>query len=97
MFQFHTGSIKSIGFDASGDPEERFNSILVRLKVLIPNRKQVRRTGFNSILVRLKDFGSRVSITLAIMFQFHTGSIKSLLGNTGAEYDIPVSIPYWFD
>ena len=37
------------------------------------------RSSFNSILVRLKDDPSRKHIRVRLEFQFHTGSIKSIV------------------
>ena len=55
LFQFQTGAIKSHGVSFPRVPFLRFNSKLVRLKVLSdPNTQTMIERGFNSKLVRLK-------------------------------------------
>ena len=56
-----------------------FNSILVRLKVQPTAKPYELDKRFNSILVRLKDDAHQTLSQESIRFQFHTGSIKSLL------------------
>ena len=81
MFQFHTGSIKSLsplrGLLLSC---MSFNSILVRLKGNVYPTPKHSEKGFNSILVRLKVTKNMVRGE-KIWFQFHTGSIKRLDGS----------------
>ena len=76
---------------------DRFNSILVRLKVgTVLYLYGIRDRRFNSILVRLKGAGAYFTQAIA-EFQFHTGSIKSSPEVAKAYKDFLVSIPYWFD
>ena len=56
----------------------RFDSILVRLKVLNDRIDKMKIEGFDSILVRLKVNDVIVNLyRLNAVFRFHTGSIKS--------------------
>ena len=100
MFQFHSGSIKREDVrDVLNSAFNCFNSIVVRLKVLLWGWIEQYNRGFNSIVVRLKVaariwlgfnrkcFNSIVVRLKAaatafalrgdILFQFHSGSIKS--------------------
>ena len=61
MFQFHTGSIKSVSEDTVADVDESFNSTLVRLKAFAQGHQCHCVYSFNSTLVRLKaDFSPYV-------------------------------------
>ena len=76
MFLFHTGSIKSVDEKCKRfEFENRFYSILVRLKVQPWIQIRSDRLSFYSILVRLK-VDSDIDISDFVMFLFHTGSIK---------------------
>ena len=66
----------------TANPEHSgFNSILVRLKGAGKYRGIAGEVRFNSILVRLKDSVSGSDFTIDSKFQFHTGSIKSVLSS----------------
>ena len=76
MFQFQTGSIKSLNRRTATTPRLlRFNSKLVRLKGIIPAKAPAEISCFNSKLVRLK-VKARLTQRCAPQFQFQTGSIK---------------------
>ncbi len=53
-FQFHCGAIKSPVLELYGIDALNFNSIMVRLKVLLVAELSPVRLYFNSIVVRLK-------------------------------------------
>ena len=98
MFQFQTGSIKSrrLGL-MKVIADYSFNSKLVRLKV---NRIDNSLCGFfcfNSKLVRLKAKNRTETLFSSVLFQFQTGSIKSLGCPCCDCFDCHVSIPNWFD
>ena len=57
-------------------PYNRFNSIVVRLKVMSATLSASRRSCFNSIVVRLKGEQEYAQMTHEELFQFHSGSIK---------------------
>ena len=57
-----------------------FNSIVVRLKANIALLLRVGCSSFNSIVVRLKGDHDLVSVCIDEVFQFHSGSIKSVRG-----------------
>ena len=97
-FQFQTGSIKSRRFRLHLLIMLSFNSKLVRLKVPAGTNPQPWKTGFNSKLVRLKVvFGCSPAKTCDRLFQFQTGSIKSVNVTEKIIPFDPVSIPNWFD
>ncbi len=54
QFQFHIGSIKTIGGTALDFPKVRFNSTLVRLRLFVAVLVNKCDAGFNSTLVRLR-------------------------------------------
>ena len=56
-FQFHSGSIKRTTFRLVRLKQTRFNSIVVRLKVVLSAVPDYDHSGFNSIVVRLKEVG----------------------------------------
>ena len=77
MFQFHTGSIKSLRVLDSHKHDTRFNSILVRLKDLQGDSILMRNLKFQFHTGSIKSW-ARVDVSDWISaFQFHTGSIKS--------------------
>ena len=80
MFQFQTGSIKrSYESRRLYHRWQRFNSKLVRLKAYIERERQRHdNASFNSKLVRLKACLAARNNNRKYMFQFQTGSIKSL-------------------
>ena len=53
--------------------------------------------SFNSKLVRLKAFRSRYVMGNSVLFQFQTGSIKSVSSVIFLSERDKVSIPNWFD
>ena len=55
-----------------------FNSMKVRLKLVLPYITGSRRSRFNSMKVRLK-LALKVNGTTLIQFQFHEGPIKTCL------------------
>jgi len=77
-FQFHTGSIRSLSpARAKSNAPGGFNSTLVRLEAARWFAASNSLRGFNSTLVRLEDLHLCVAYVNIIMFQFHTGSIRS--------------------
>ena len=66
---------------------------MVRLKVLSIGVREVAGRCFNSIVVRLKGALTATLTTWLIMFQFHSGSIKSYEGFGIVEPGGNVSIP----
>ena len=58
-----------------------FNSILVRLKEVIPNERKQLLRNFNSILVRLKGDVLEIEATEITEFQFHIGAIKRMMSS----------------
>ena len=76
-FQFHSGSIKrASSFFGKLPFSSSFNSIVVRLKGMGRRYRERRARGFNSIVVRLKVSHRATRRMSAVMFQFHSGSIK---------------------
>ncbi len=75
-FQFHCGAIKSLCFKTYYKNLHDFNSIVVRLKVVMQNPYPKDLENFNSIVVRLKA-SSHVLKSVPFKFQFHCGAIKS--------------------
>ena len=70
-----------------------FNSIVVRLKAKQLVSDFIHRRSFNSIVVRLKEGMLMSGYSAKQVFQFHSGSIKSV-GNVPKEQIIDkVSIP----
>jgi len=78
QFQFHFGSIGSLGVFKAPVKPFRFNSTLVRLEVLILFFLVVDFASFNSTLVRLEVDENKQPIKMDNAFQFHFGSIGSL-------------------
>ena len=77
QFQFHSGSIKRPpGTAHKKTTWPRFNSIVVRLKVVLRMPWRTSRSGFNSIVVRLKAPLCFIGKSSSATFQFHSGSIK---------------------
>ncbi len=92
LFRFHTGSIKRWNVDRILELSiDRFDSILVRLKVnnkvLFVNEEGMFRFHTGSI----KSHGERASRVRRLQFRFHTGSIKRI------HLDMEVSLPLGFD
>ena len=84
MFQFPNGSIKSTLLMPDAKTLVCFNSLMVRLKVLV---RMVVRTGatcFNSLMVRLKEMQRAKGNRKGVLFQFPNGSIKRLNGELKA-------------
>ena len=78
MFQFHTGSIKRWVRFLVGSSLERFNSILVRLKVKLMGTENGENIWFQFHTGSIKsDYVPSITGLANAMFQFHTGSIKS--------------------
>ena len=78
LFQFQTGSIKSVDLLGMSYQEIGFNSKLVRLKEHPASRLAACNPRFNSKLVRLKEGFDSDCDVFHTEFQFQTGSIKSL-------------------
>ena len=79
-FQFHKGTIKTTVLPSTLSTFAHFNSIKVRLKLIILQVFYHVLSNFNSIKVRLKlDPPSRWE--LPPKFQFHKGTIKTTLCN----------------
>ena len=77
--------------------DNRFDSILVRLKELLLKRLALALFRFDSILVRLKVQARIENSEQVYEFRFHTGSIKRRIACTACFGVVLVSIPYWFD
>ena len=78
-FQFHNGSIKSKNNARCYFKLPGFNSTMVRLKVNVNVILEPAAIGFNSTMVRLKGFLVPAIVRATLQFQFHNGSIKSLV------------------
>ncbi len=76
LFQFQTGSIKSLQNSECLAVEERFQFQTGSIKRLIVT-DETPRSCFNSKLVRLKVFNLTLYVFDSFLFQFQTGSIKS--------------------
>ncbi len=61
MFQFHSGSIKSIITWRPSCLETGFNSTLVRLKDILKNYVDLDDKSFNSTLVRIFGYSNMLS------------------------------------
>ena len=93
-FQFHSGSIKrEMAIMRSDTTCVSFNSIVVRLKAGSPVAYYSIATCFNSIVVRLKGDWCSTYPFRFVMFQFHSGSIKSWGSGNGDRGSTRVSIP----
>ena len=75
-FQFQTGAIKRIETQTDAALAARFNSKLVRLKVLLLPPCVLAILRFNSKLVRLKEDIELTWLRPDARFQFQTGAIK---------------------
>ena len=87
-FQFHSGSIKTARNSTGEYDGTCFNSTLVRLRPDVGDGVDLLHCGFNSTLVRLRRNGAISSVSHSILFQFHSGSIK-----TRAAAIVPDSLP----
>ena len=76
-FQFHKGAIRTLAGDFVWPMYENFNSIKVRLELLLLLLLMKRLLHFNSIKVRLEP-GSVPSTSMSNSFQFHKGAIRTL-------------------
>ena len=98
VFQFQTGSIRSLSEDytLAIDAEFQFQTGSIRRS---PN--VISLTGheksFNSKLVRLEVMPVSLQIIPIPMFQFQTGSIRSSTFAKSVCTSTSVSIPNWFD
>ena len=70
---------------------------MVRLKAFLACGEDRVDTGFNSTMVRLKVVKLLKDGGVAVAFQFHNGSIKSLRYLCLWSMLSSVSIPQWFD
>ena len=77
MFQFHNGSIKRRKILPIVARIMRFNSTMVRLKVMDAVAIPASFWCFNSTMVRLKVISMPITKPITEEFQFHNGSIKS--------------------
>ena len=78
-FQFHSGSIKrNFVVSVRIRSQNRFNSIVVRLKASGTHVTRPPVPCFNSIVVRLKAGHAGVASSKRHRFQFHSGSIKRM-------------------
>ena len=76
IFQFHKGTIRTFKFSQAGLRLRNFNSIKVRLELLLHILPIILLRYFNSIKVRLEQ-ESKVNRSLAVLFQFHKGTIRT--------------------
>ena len=76
---------------------DRFNSILVRLKVAKAMAEWRITDEFQFHTGSIKRSETSLKVMESILFQFHTGSIKSEWQYNGKLEVLTVSIPYWFD
>ena len=75
-FQFHKGTIRTVPFSVEAESRLNFNSIKVRLELLIVNKHFYLLSHFNSIKVRLEPL-SRTVANQPSTFQFHKGTIRT--------------------
>ena len=86
-FQFHTGSIKSAGFEMLAYTVRGFNSTLVRLKESFSTMSGQVVSGFNSTLVRLK--GERALIIVHLDHCFNSTLVRlKEVGEPGVAYKV---------
>ena len=84
LFQFHYGTIKSIEhYYITRYSIIIFNSTMVRLKVPLDKGLCVCVRIFNSTMVRLKVPMQALASSITT-FQFHYGTIKSVVGDAGS-------------
>ena len=89
VFQFHYGTIKSLPHPRSPKNSSYFNSTMVRLKARLEYLLPFANRYFNSTMVRLKVIILIVVIIPCFVFQFHYGTIKSVLADlSGNGHDI---------
>ncbi len=74
-----------------------FNSTMVRLKGIRIRDVQAWDRNFNSTMVRLKGDYFVMYVCGVSIFQFHYGTIKSMLLLNDAQLIIHISIPLWYD
>ena len=78
MFQYHTGPIKSPVHVQACTSVSRFNTTLVQLKAkTTPRAERPNYVSFNTTLVQLKATPQKGPRIAMILFQYHTGPIKS--------------------
>ena len=92
-FQFHKGTIKTITPKMlEAKRRVNFNSIKVRLKHLLLRTHNRCHHHFNSIKVRLKLHFPCTTLRNCLKFQFHKGTIKTLVPHR-RRYCSRISIP----
>jgi len=74
-----------------------FNSTMVRLKHFPAGHKSDHQECFNSTMVRLKREVKAKDKMIINLFQFHNGSIKTIIVVISSLMIVKVSIPQWFD
>jgi hypothetical protein len=78
-FQFYSSAIKTRLLSDSNQPDWNFNSIVVRLRLLLLRLIRNCKSYFNSIVVRLRpDNDVRQGIN-RVKFQFYSSAIKTKL------------------
>ena len=77
LFQFHKGTIRTIIRFVNYNGDYYFNSIKVRLELLLLSLFLLLLAYFNSIKVRLEQGSGNDSIG-EHLFQFHKGTIRTL-------------------
>ena len=92
VFQFHKGAIRTRLCRAAKLLMSYFNSIKVRLELLVPLFLLPALFYFNSIKVRLEPEYSSQANAYKVLFQFHKGAIRT---STMARNDVSyvISIP----
>ena len=85
LFQFHKGTIKTTVLPSTLSTFAHFNSIKVRLKLIILQVFYHVLSNFNSIKVRLKP-STRLYKNARLLFQFHKGTIKTAFNQKPTRY-----------
>ena len=78
LFQFHKGTIRTKAEAYHGEGSGDFNSIKVRLELVLRLLSILQKLYFNSIKVRLEHKLKDTVFDLSV-FQFHKGTIRTFL------------------
>ena len=76
---------------------EGFDSILVRLEVLVRLWRASERMRFRFHTGSIRRVDTPICLRSLTMFRFHTGSIRRVNLAISYHFVLLVSIPYWFD
>ena len=92
QFQFHKGTIRTVGSTIAGGYQANFNSIKVQLELMSIFSLKLRHIYFNSIKVQLER-NMQNAYNQIYQFQFHKGTIRTVfLANLTAKSKV-ISIP----